>query len=316
MLLSAVFALAAAQAPAVADDFNDGVIAPFWTPIFNPLQFWNVSEANGFWNYDGVTTPFGAFQERFILEAALSQPLTGAFALDFRLLWEEIAALPPGSGVTLTHVVLLDSGQVEIARFGYEDLNTGGGGELVFQSGASRVTVAQAAAGDAAITVLRDGSGMLHYAINGSGGASSGPVGAGAGGVAFLRIQVEHNSLCGPCGPFLEPTRFDWIEFEEAGGPVLAVAGSCPGVATMSVTGATPGGTVIVLYGAAGSATKPGGTCAGTSVAISQPRVAFSLSADAGGAAGRALNLPPSACGRTVQAVDVASCAASNAVLL
>lgn len=318
MLLTAslTLALAAAQSPAVADDFSDGVIAPFWTLIFNPLQFWNVSEANGFWNYEGVTTPFGASQEQFILEAALAQPLSGAFTLDFRLLWEEISGLPPGSGVTLTHVVLLDSGLGEIARFGYEDLNTSGGGELVFQAGANRVTVPQAAAGDAAVTVLRDGSGILQYSSSGSGGQAGGAIGAAAGGVAFLRLQVEHSSLCGPCGPFLEPTRCDWVELAETGGPVLSVVGACPGVVTLSISGATPSGVILVLHGFAGSTTKPSGSCAGTTVAIAQPRVGFNLTVDGAGAASRTLILPASACGRTVQGVDLATCATTNAVQL
>ena len=98
LVLASAPALPAAQNPAVADDFNDGLIDPQWTLIFDPLQFWNVYEGNGSFNFEGLTAPFGANQERFILEAGLASPLAGAFELDFRLLWEEIASLPAGSG--------------------------------------------------------------------------------------------------------------------------------------------------------------------------------------------------------------------------
>jgi len=51
-LISAILSLAltaapAAQTSAVADDFNDGVLGPQWTAIFNPLQFWTVYEGLG-----------------------------------------------------------------------------------------------------------------------------------------------------------------------------------------------------------------------------------------------------------------------------
>ena len=316
LVLASAYALPAAQNPVVADDFNDGLIDPQWTPIFNPLQFWNVYEGNGFFNYEGLTAPFGAIQERFILEAGLASPLAGAFELDFRLLWEEIASLPAGSGVTLTHVVLLDSGLGEIARVGYEDVDTFGGGSLVFTTPNGAFAVPQAAAGDAVVTVLRDSSGQLSYSTSGSGGNASGTFGIAAAPVAFLRVQVEHSTFCGPCGPFLEPTRFDWIEFGAAGGPVLLRSGACPGPVSFTVDQATANSPVALLFGAAGSATKPSGLCAGTTVAIAQPRLAAMLTADGAGHAALAANLPVGACGRTVQAVDVATCTPTNSLVL
>lgn len=314
--LSVAAALPAVQGPVIADDFDDGVLDPMWTPIFDPLHFWSVYEANGFWNFEGITTPFGANQEQFILEAGLASPLAGAFELDFRLFWEEIAGLPAGTGVTLTHVVLLDSGLGEIARAGYEDVDEFGGGSLVFSSPSGSASVAQAAAGDARVIVVRDGSGALSYQVSGSGGTAGGAFGVGAAPVAFLRVQVEHSSLCGPCGPFLEPTRCDWVEFGPPGGPTLVQSGSCPGTVTLAVSGATAGSPVALLHGNAGSSTKPSGTCAGTTVDIAQPSLGAMLTADGAGAAAITANLPAAACGRTVQAVDVASCTPSNAVVL
>lgn len=316
LLLSLALAAPASQNPIVADDFNDGLIDPQWTVVFNPLQFWNVYEANGFFHFEGLTAPFGALQEQFVLEAGFAAPVAGSFALDFRLVWEEIASLPPGSGVTLTHVVLLDSGLGELARFGYEDVDEFGGGELVFQAGAQRVTVAQAAAGDATVQVLRDPSGMLHYSTTGSGGVASGPIGSAPGGVAFLRVQVEHSTMCGPCGPFLEPARWDWVEFGEPAGPLLTRSGACPGPVTLSVGGVTANAGVVLLHGSAGATTKPAGLCAGTTVALAQPRVAAMLTADAAGAASLTVNLPAGACGRTLQAVDAATCAVTNPLVL
>ncbi|MDA1259934.1 MAG: hypothetical protein O3A20_04870 [Planctomycetota bacterium] len=321
MLISAILSLALAaapapQAPAVADDFNDGVLGSQWTAMFDPLQFWTVYEGLGYFNFEGLTAPFGANQEQFIIEAGLGSPIAGAFELNFRLVWEEISSLPPGSGVTLTHVVFLDSGLGEIARVGYEDVDEFGGGALVFTSPHGSASVPQAAAGDATVTVLRDGSGQLTFSAVGSGGSASGGFGLAAAPVAFLRLQVEHSTLCGPCGPFLEPTRFDWVEFGAPSGPILSKSGSCPGPITLDVNGATANGSVVILYGTAGSTTKPTGFCAGTTVAISNPQVGATLNANGSGTASLTVNLPAGACGRTVQGVDVGTCTPTNAIVL
>lgn len=304
-----------AQNPVLSDDFNDGVLDPVWTPIFDPLQFWNVYEGNGFWNFESLTTPFGAFQEQFILEAGLAQPL-GAFELDFRLVWEEHPSLPPGSGVTLTHIVLLDSGMSEIARIGYEDTNVSGGGDIVFRSANGSASLPQAAAGDARFLVSRDAAGNLNFSTAGSGGASSGSFGTTLAGVAFLRIQTEHSSACGPCGPFMEPTRFDWIEFGPPGGPSLSLTGTCPGAASISVSGATPNGKVIFLYGLAGATQLGSGPCAGLTLGMSQPQVGLIAAADGTGKVTRAVQLPAGACGLIIQAVDRATCAATGTLVL
>lgn len=100
------------------------------------------------------------------------------------------------------------------------------------------------------------------------------------------------------------------------GGPVLAKSGTCPGPVTLSGSGLTPGSQMALLYGNAGSFTKPSGACAGLTLAISQPTLAAMLPVNGSGNATLAFNSPPAACGRTVQGVDIASCTATNALVL
>lgn len=99
-------------------------------------------------------------------------------------------------------------------------------------------------------------------------------------------------------------------------GPVLTRTGSCPGQITLSLTGATPGGGVAMLYGAAGTFTKPGGLCAGLRLNIAQPNFVGNLGVNALGQASITFSAAPGLCGRTVQGVDLATCTASNGVIL
>jgi hypothetical protein len=98
--------------------------------------------------------------------------------------------------------------------------------------------------------------------------------------------------------------------------PTLTQTGSCPGPVTLAGSNLTPGGQMALLYGNAGSFTKPSGQCAGLTLAISQPTLAAMLPVNGSGNASLAFNAPPAACGRTVQGVDVASCTATNALVL
>lgn len=99
-------------------------------------------------------------------------------------------------------------------------------------------------------------------------------------------------------------------------GPQLSVTGTCGGPVTFSLSSLTPGGQAALLYGPAGSTTKPSGVCAGTTVGISGPSVGAMLTADANGDAVLNVNVPAGACGLTVQAVDVGTCTPTNAVVL
>lgn len=102
----------------------------------------------------------------------------------------------------------------------------------------------------------------------------------------------------------------------EGGGVSLEVAGSCPGQLTASVSGATPGETVAFIFALdEGSVTIPSGPCAGTELGLDgSARLVGADTADASGNAQLTGNAPAAACGRFLQALDVATCTTSNVV--
>lgn len=99
-------------------------------------------------------------------------------------------------------------------------------------------------------------------------------------------------------------------------GVSLTKTGTCPGNVRLDVAGATAGGGVAILYGVAGSFTKPTNPCAGLTLGIANPTLAAILTANGSGNATLSFNAPGAACGRTVQAVDIASCTPSNTIVL
>lgn len=101
-----------------------------------------------------------------------------------------------------------------------------------------------------------------------------------------------------------------------AGRPTLAKTGSCPGPITLTVTGATPGGSVALLFGNAGTYTHGGSPCTGITLGISNPSLGGFRPANGSGTASLSFNPLPGACGRTVQAVDLGTCLPSNTVVL
>lgn len=108
------------------------------------------------------------------------------------------------------------------------------------------------------------------------------------------------------------------IEFKSGGGggPTLSKTGSCPGPVTLTVNGATAGGSVAMLYGQPGTYTRLTPPCAGLTLDIGQPTLAGILTANGGGVASISFNSPPGLCGRTVQAVNVATCVKTNTITL
>jgi len=106
------------------------------------------------------------------------------------------------------------------------------------------------------------------------------------------------------------------VLYTDRAGPVLNIAGTCPGPVSLTYANCTPNRPVAILYGPAGVYVKPGTPCAGLILAMSPPTLGIILTAGANGAGGLNFNAPLAACGRTVQAVDVASCVATSPVTL
>ena len=99
-------------------------------------------------------------------------------------------------------------------------------------------------------------------------------------------------------------------------GPSLSKSGSCPGPVGLRVDGATPSGPVAILHGQAGSYTRTGNPCNGIMLGISNPTLGAIIHANGSGVALLSFNAPAGACGRTVQAVDVNTCATTNTIIL
>lgn len=92
--------------------------------------------------------------------------------------------------------------------------------------------------------------------------------------------------------------------------PYLVVTGGV-GSATLTASGLTPRGTVVLVTGAPGAFTVPGGRCAGSFVALDQPSVQVTLGADANGALQIQFPLPQALSGEEMVAFDLASCTPS-----
>lgn len=98
--------------------------------------------------------------------------------------------------------------------------------------------------------------------------------------------------------------------------PTLAKVGTCPGPVTLNVTNCTPGGNVAVIHGQAGASVRSGNPCNGMVLGILNPSFGGMLTANGSGSASLSFNAPAGACGRSVQAVDVASCTPTNVIVL
>ncbi len=100
--------------------------------------------------------------------------------------------------------------------------------------------------------------------------------------------------------------------------PSLTRTGPCPGIIQLDLDHLTPRGTVILLYGPAGSFTQnyPSQPCLGLTIDIRAPVIAGTLPINASGQAHTSFFAPVFGCGLTVQAVDLSTCTATNAVVL
>lgn len=103
------------------------------------------------------------------------------------------------------------------------------------------------------------------------------------------------------------------IRVVESSDMSLEVVGDCPGTISLSVSGATPNGSVIFAVAAAeGVSFVPVGNCAGTELGLDRPSLLAVLRANGAGEISLTRNINASKCGRWLQAVDGASCAVSN----
>ncbi len=108
----------------------------------------------------------------------------------------------------------------------------------------------------------------------------------------------------------------NWALGDGPSGPNLSLTGSCPGLISFGVNGATPFGAVGLLYGPSGSLTLASGSCAGMTLEIAAPTIGGIFAADINGDLFFSATLPAGACGLSVQAVDVGACTPSNAEIL
>lgn len=98
--------------------------------------------------------------------------------------------------------------------------------------------------------------------------------------------------------------------------PRLGKTGTCPGPVTLSVTNATANASVAILYGLPGVFVKPSNPCMGLVLNIANPTLGGVIPTNGLGNASLSFNAPPAACGRTVQGVDLATCAPTNPIVL
>jgi len=114
--------------------------------------------------------------------------------------------------------------------------------------------------------------------------------------------------------PTLDFTFHTWAD----GIPLaLSITGSCPTSVTITVVGATPSGSIALAYGGStGTFTLPPGTCGGLVLGMNNPTLAGFFNADATGTLSLTTPIPSGICGRTLQAVDLSACVATNTVIL
>jgi hypothetical protein len=110
------------------------------------------------------------------------------------------------------------------------------------------------------------------------------------------------------------------LPLEEAGPPTLAVAGTCPGPMTLSITGANPQtGARLFRAQGLGAATIPAGPCMGWTLGINNTNLVWSpiQVTTIGGTASWTFNVGAGGCGQRVQAVVFdGACSSSNIIQL
>lgn len=142
------------------------------------------------------------------------------------------------------------------------------------------------------------------------GNSESGAASISADGRCVAFESVASNLVSGDTNNVVD------VFVHERPGLSLTWTGTCPGLVTLAVAHATPGGAVVLLHGKPGSFIHVGSPCTGLIIPIKQPALAGIIWASSGGVASIQFNSPPDLCGRTIVGVDVGSCAPTNTIVL
>ena len=127
-----------------------------------------------------------------------------------------------------------------------------------------------------------------------------------------LDLYLTGSDGSGPWGFGMSPNQF-WEN--DTLGMQLAIAGSCPGEATVTISAATPD-TRIAILGSdeLGTTILDNGPCVDTIVDLIDPQVLTTLTVDGAGGATLTPNIGAAFCDHFVQIVEVDECAVSNLV--
>ena len=131
---------------------------------------------------------------------------------------------------------------------------------------------------------------------------------------AGIRKVEFFSGLTGGDGPFIGKHTYC-----ATSGPQLSLSAPCPGPATLSGSGMSPNGQVIVGWSTVQGpwSIPPAFFCGGTSMDIVAPNILMTGTADANGDYSVAVNMPPVACGLVhVQGLDRVSCVPTNVLSL
>jgi len=192
--------------------------------------------------------------------------------------------------------------------YAFEDTNTAGAGSLrISGGGVVKHITGFASQSDAWISLVRDAHGEVSYDVGGQAGSWSGLLGVTTTAITSIRLYVEHDQLCGPCGPHLQPTRFDYVSVNDVVpmGPYLDVQNLVAGgQASFVVSGADPLSIVSLAYSLSGGG--PTGTPFGFALLSPPIKIAAQANVDLAGNATFQIPVPPAAAGLSVwlQAYD------------
>ena len=101
-----------------------------------------------------------------------------------------------------------------------------------------------------------------------------------------------------------------------ASATTLELGGSCPGIATLTMSDVTPGSNVFIVTGdALGTMSIPTGPCAGTALSITGSLSKYGPLADSDGTGSISVTptLPAAACDLYFQIIDMGDCSVSDA---